>query len=87
MSAIKTKLSQDQILARIMPIITDKLNIEEEEVIYGAKIIDDLGADSLDLVELSMEMEKEFNLHFEDVDLEKIVTVQDFITLIHKMIN
>jgi acyl carrier protein len=87
MSAIKTKLSQDQILARIRPIIADKLNVEEEEVKYGAKFIDDLGADSLDFVELSMEMEKEFNLQFKDADLEKIVTVQDLIILIHKMIN
>jgi acyl carrier protein len=87
MSTIKTKLSQDQILARIKPIITDKLNVEEEEVKYGAKFIDDLGTDSLDFVELSMEMEKEFNLQFNDEDLEKIITVQDLITVIHKMIS
>lgn len=87
MSAIKTKLSQDQILARIKPIITDKLNVKKEEVTHGAKFIDDLGTDSLDFVEFSMEMEKEFNLQFKDEDLEKIVTVQDLITLIHKMIN
>lgn len=87
MSAIKTELSQYQILAKIRPIITSKLNVKENKVTYGAKIEDDLGADSLDTVELSMEIEKDFHLKFEDEDLEKIVTVQDFITLIHKMIN
>lgn len=67
---------------RVRSIIVEQLNITEEECVPEAKFIDDLGADSLDLVELVMAMEDHFGLEISDDDLAKISTIQDVIDYI-----
>ena len=63
--------------ARLRKIIAEQLSVNEEEVTTDASFIDDLNADSLDLVELIMSLEEEFNVKIPDEDAEKIRTVRD----------
>lgn len=71
-----------EITNRVTAIITDKLGVEESQVTPEASFTNDLGADSLDTVELIMELEKEFDLQIPDDEAEKIVTVGDAIAFI-----
>ena len=71
-----------EITNRVKAIITDKLGVEESQVVPEASFTNDLGADSLDTVELIMELEKEFDLTIPDEEAEKIVTVGDAIAFI-----
>ncbi|MEJ2661036.1 MAG: acyl carrier protein, partial [Desulfobacteraceae bacterium] len=64
-------------------IIAEKLSVDLEEVVEEASFVDDLGADSLDLVELIMSMEEEFDIDISDEDAEKLVTVKDAIDYIN----
>ncbi len=68
--------------SRVKAIIVDKLGVEESEVVNEASFTNDLGADSLDTVELIMEFEKEFNIAIPDDQAEKISTVGDAIEYI-----
>ena len=68
-----------EIAERVKAIIVDKLSVEESEVTNEASFTNDLGADSLDIVELIMEFEKEFNISIPDDQAEKITTVGDAI--------
>lgn len=68
------------ITSRVKSIIVDKLGVDESEVTPEASFTNDLGADSLDTVELIMEFEKEFELSISDQDAEKIGTVGDAIS-------
>ena len=70
------------IATRVKAIIVDKLGVDEKEVTPTASFTNDLGADSLDTVELIMEFEKEFNIAIPDDQAEKIGTVGDAITYI-----
>ena len=70
------------IAERVTSIIVDKLGVDAGEVTSGASFINDLGADSLDTVELIMEFEKEFDISIPDEDAEKIQLVGDAITYI-----
>ncbi|HOK37709.1 MAG: acyl carrier protein [Bacteroidales bacterium] len=65
------------IASRVKRIIVDKLGVDESEVTMEASFTNDLGADSLDTVELIMEFEKEFEISISDQDAEKITTVGD----------
>jgi acyl carrier protein len=67
---------------RVSEIIVEQLKVSPEEVTLEASFIDDLGADSLDLVELIIAMEEEFGLEISDEDAEKIQTVQDAVNYI-----
>ncbi len=69
-------MSQD-VEAKVKSIIVDKLGVDESEVTHEANFTNDLGADSLDTVELIMEFEKEFDLSIPDEDAENIATVGD----------
>lgn len=71
-----------EIESRVKSIIVEKLNVDEAEVKPEASFTNDLGADSLDTVELIMEFEKAFDLQIPDEVAEKIVTVGDAIALI-----
>jgi len=71
-----------EVLDKIKQIIADQLGIDEDEVVPEASFIDDLGADSLDIVELIMAFEEEFDLEIPDEDAEKIKTVQNVIDYI-----
>ena len=66
-----------EIKNRIVEIIANQLGIEEEDVTATASVIDDLGADSLDIVELVMALEEEFDLEIPDEEAEKITNVQN----------
>ena len=71
---------------RVIEIIVEQLGVGEDEVTPEASFIDDLGADSLDLVELIMAMEEEFGLEISDEEAEKIQTVQYVINYINEHI-
>ena len=72
----------DEVVDRIKKVITNHLGVKVEKVTENAKFIEDLGADSLDQVELVMALEEEFKCEIPDDAAEKIVTVKDAIELI-----
>ena len=67
---------------KVKKIIAEKLSVDLSEVVPEASFVDDLGADSLDLVELIMSMEEEFDTDISDEDAEQITTVQDAINYV-----
>jgi len=67
---------------KVKKIIAEKLSVDLEEVVPEASFVDDLGADSLDLVELIMSMEEEFDTEISDEAAEKILSVQDAIDFV-----
>lgn len=69
-------------LEKVKKIIVEQLGVDEDEVTPEASFVDDLGADSLDTVELVMAFEEEFDLEIPDEDAEKITTVQDAVAYI-----
>ena len=73
-----------EIASSVKAIIVDKLGVEESEVTETASFTNDLGADSLDTVELIMEFEKEFGISIPDDQAEKIGTVQDAVAYIEE---
>lgn len=73
--------------ARVKQIIVNKLNVSEDKVVPEASFINDLGADSLDTVELVMEFEKEFGIQVPDEDAEKIRTVGDAINYLKQKLG
>jgi acyl carrier protein len=73
-----------EIEEKVKKIICEQLDVPEEDVVLTASFVDDLGADSLDQVELIMAMEEEFDVSIPDEDAEKIATVQDAIDYIKK---
>jgi acyl carrier protein len=81
------KLEMSDIKSRVVSIIVDKLGVEESEVTNEASFTNDLGADSLDTVELIMEFEKEFNIAIPDDQAENIQTVGDAVTYIEQNAN
>jgi acyl carrier protein len=68
---------------QVKKIIAEKLSVDLEEVVPDASFVDDLGADSLDLVELIMSMEEEFDTDISDEDAEQITTVKDAIAYVN----
>lgn len=75
------------ITSKVNAIIVDKLGVEDSEITPEASFTNDLGADSLDTVELIMEFEKEFNIAIPDEQAEKIATVGDAISYITENAN
>jgi len=70
---------------KLIDIIAEQLSVDKDKVVPGASFVDDLGADSLDLVELIMAMEEAFDIEIADEVAEKIVTVQDAIKHINSV--
>lgn len=68
-------MEREELLKKIKAIISDKLSIGEDQITEEASFIDDLGADSLDTVELVMALEDEFNMDIPDEEAEKLTTV------------
>jgi acyl carrier protein len=81
-SKLRKENKMSDIKSRVIAIIVDKLGVDESEVTEAASFTNDLGADSLDTVELIMEFEKEFNIAIPDDQAEKIVTVGDAVAYI-----
>lgn len=74
----------NQIFDKVKAIIVDQLGVEDEEVKPESSFIEDLGADSLDIVELIMALEEEFEIEVPDEDAEKLLTVSDAVDYIKK---
>ena len=72
-------MTEEEIVKKVKAIIVDKLGVEESEVTESANFTNDLGADSLDTVELLMEFEREFGIKIPDEETSTIATVQDAI--------
>jgi acyl carrier protein len=70
--------------SKVKKIIVDQLDVTEDELASGASFVDDLGADSLDTVEMVMAFEEEFSIEIPDEDAEKIRTVQDAVDYVEK---
>ncbi len=68
-------MEREELLKKVKAIVADKLSISEDQVTEEASFIDDLGADSLDTVELVMALEDEFNMDIPDEEAEKLTTV------------
>ena len=81
------KEEMSDVKSKVVAIIVDKLGVEENEVANDASFTNDLGADSLDTVELIMEFEKEFNIAIPDDQAENIQTVGDAISYIEENAN
>ena len=75
-------MTQEEIFEKIKGIIVEQLGVAETAVTMEASFIDDLGADSLDIVELIMALEEEFDMEIPDADAEKVVTVGDVVDYI-----
>ncbi|WP_432359392.1 acyl carrier protein [Sporosarcina sp. UB5] len=75
------------VLERVTKVVVDRLGVDESEVKLEASFRDDLGADSLDVVELVMELEDEFDMEISDDDAEKIGTVGDAVKYIEEKVN
>jgi acyl carrier protein len=75
-------MTPNEIEARVKKIVIEQLGVKEEEVTSDASFVDDLGADSLDTVELVMALEEEFETEIPDEDAEKIVTIKDAVNYI-----
>mgnify|MGYP002423878273 FL=1 len=75
-------MNAEEVFEKIKGIIVEQLGVEETAVTMEASFIDDLGADSLDIVELIMALEEEFDMEIPDADAEKVVTVGDVVDYI-----
>ena len=75
------------LLDKVREILCDQLDVEEEQVTLDASITDDLGADSLDVVDLVMSIEEEFDLEFPDEEVENIKTVGDIVKYIESKVE
>ena len=75
-------MSSEDIFEKVKEIIIEQLGVSETSITTEASFIDDLGADSLDIVELVMALEEEFDLEIPDSDAEKVVTVGDVVDYI-----
>ena len=75
-------MSLEEVFDKVKEIIVEQLGVAETAITPDASFIDDLGADSLDIVELIMALEEEFDLEIPDADAEKVVTVNDVVEYI-----
>ena len=75
-------MSSEEILEKVKKIIVEQLGVADTSVTMEASFIDDLGADSLDIVELIMALEEEFDIEIPDADAEKVVSVGDVVDYI-----
>lgn len=80
-------MTEQEIFEKVKALIADKLSVEPEKITFEARFIEDLGADSLDTVELIMGLEDEFGLEISDEDAEKIRTVKDAVAYIQSKLG
>ncbi len=79
-------MADKQIFSKIKDIVVEQLGVDDEEVSLSTSFVDDLGADSLDIVELVMAMEEEFDIEIPDEDAASISTVEDVVEYVeHKI--
>ena len=75
-------MSSEEVFEKVKEVIVEQLGVTENSVTIDASFIDDLGADSLDIVELIMALEEEFDMEIPDTDAEKVATVKDVVDYI-----
>ena len=75
-------MEREELLEKVKAVIVDQLNVEEDDVVEDASFVDDLGADSLDIVELVMALEEEFGISIPDEEAENIKSVGDAVNYI-----
>ncbi len=80
-------MTRDEVTEAVLQIVSDQFGVDQSEIGMGTQFINDLSADSLDAVELTMEMEDEFAIGIPDGDVEKIVTVDDAISYIVRRVS
>ena len=80
-------MSSEEVFEKVKAIIVEQLQVAEYTVTEEASFIDDLGADSLDLVELIIALEEEFDIEIPDTDAEKVVTVADVVEYIKENVQ
>lgn len=78
---------QESLFDKVKRIVAYELGVEVSEVTPSASFIDDLGADSLDVVEIMMDVEQEFKIQISDAKAEKFLTVKDVVDCVHKYIS
>jgi acyl carrier protein len=81
---VRLSVANEQTISRVHALISESLGVSDGEIVPAASFIEDLGADSLDIVELVMAIEKEFDIEISDDDAERIATVQDAIDYINE---
>ena len=79
-------MSSEEIFEKVKGVIVEQLGVAEGNITMKASFIDDLGADSLDIVELVMALEEEFDIEIPDADAEKVVTVGDVVDYIKETV-
>ncbi len=80
-------MTKDEIIKKVKEITSEQLGVDESQITPEAKFIDDLGADSLDIVELVMALEEEFNLEISDEEAEKLIAVQKVVDYLEDRIE
>lgn len=78
-----SSVSKEEILVKLKPIVAEQLGVDEADVKEDASFTEDLNADSLDLVEMIMSLEEQFNIKISDEDAEKITTVNEAVDYIY----
>ena len=82
-----TTVWREKMKTKIIEPLSNKLGVDEEKILETSHIVDDLGADSLDAIELVMDVEKEFDITIADEEADKIETVQDIIDVVASKAN
>lgn len=80
-------MSSEEVLEKVKGIIVEQLGVSDTSINMEASFIDDLGADSLDIVELIMALEEEFDIEIPDADAEKVITVGDVVDYIKENVK
>ncbi len=75
------------VFEKIRKILADQLEIEESKISLESDLVEELNADSLDIVELIMDLEQEFDISIPDEDLPKVVTVKDIVSYVEEQVN
>ncbi len=75
------------VFEKLRKILAEQLDIEESEIEMNSRVVDDLGADSLDIVDLVMSVEEEFDISFEDEQIEKFETMADIVNCIEQQLK
>ena len=83
----ETKRKKDVLFSKVKPILAKQLEVDESKITPSSGIVEDLGADSLDSVEIVMALEDEFSVEIPDEDAEKMNTIDDILTYLSEKVN